>query len=300
MSENMRLSEFTYNWMACETTFFSRLNSLGLEVPWNNQDLAQSLDWDYYGNHSGSKIISPLASKLVHEEYQGDKVLQADRDMLYTIIYNKYIDNWNKLWDAMTAEYDPIENYSMLELGRDFNHNKMTYSGKEKDTLTKKGKETHAITKTGSETDTYKPQGTKTTKTTGGWTDTRSAFNDNTLKADTGRAYDSTDGVSEIESYSTGNNAYQEETKKEFDKREDKETITFGEPGVDRQDINTKTFEDREDNSYDRDFHHLTRSGNIGVTTSQQMIESEIELRKQNFFDLIYKDLDKVLTLMIY
>ena len=52
-----------------------------------------------------------------------------------------------------------------------------------------------------------------------------------------------------------------------------------------------------EDNTSSRD---LTRSGNIGVTTSQQMIESELELRKKNIYEIIYSDLDKLLFLDYY
>ena len=45
----------------------------------------------------------------------------------------------------------------------------------------------------------------------------------------------------------------------------------------------------------------LTRSGNIGVTTSQQMLESEIKLRAlYNMRDIIFTDVDKVLCLSIY
>lgn len=44
----------------------------------------------------------------------------------------------------------------------------------------------------------------------------------------------------------------------------------------------------------------LTRSGNIGVTTSQQMIESEIALWQWNFIDTLFNDVDKLLTLKIY
>lgn len=44
----------------------------------------------------------------------------------------------------------------------------------------------------------------------------------------------------------------------------------------------------------------LHRHGNIGVTTNQQMIESEIELRKKNFFEIVYSDVDSVLALKIY
>ena len=45
----------------------------------------------------------------------------------------------------------------------------------------------------------------------------------------------------------------------------------------------------------------LTRSGNIGVTTSQQMIESERKLWIWNFFhDVVFPDIDRALTLSIY
>lgn len=44
----------------------------------------------------------------------------------------------------------------------------------------------------------------------------------------------------------------------------------------------------------------LTRSGNIGVTTSQQMIQSERDLWLWRFFDQVFSDLDAVLTLPIY
>lgn len=45
----------------------------------------------------------------------------------------------------------------------------------------------------------------------------------------------------------------------------------------------------------------LTRHGNIGVTTSQQMLESEIVLReKHNFLEMIFRDIDSVLCLKVY
>lgn len=44
----------------------------------------------------------------------------------------------------------------------------------------------------------------------------------------------------------------------------------------------------------------LTRSGNIGVTTSQQMLNSEIELWQWNFFKMVFDDIDSILCLDIY
>lgn len=48
------------------------------------------------------------------------------------------------------------------------------------------------------------------------------------------------------------------------------------------------------------DTHHLTRKGNIGVTTSQQMIDSEIKLREYNFWLQVFRDIDSILCLKVY
>ena len=45
----------------------------------------------------------------------------------------------------------------------------------------------------------------------------------------------------------------------------------------------------------------LTRSGNIGVTTSQQMIEQERKIALYDYFrEVVFPDLDKALTVPIY
>lgn len=45
----------------------------------------------------------------------------------------------------------------------------------------------------------------------------------------------------------------------------------------------------------------ITRRGNIGVTTSQQMLQSEIDLWKNwDFITEFFKDLDSIITLKIY
>ena len=44
----------------------------------------------------------------------------------------------------------------------------------------------------------------------------------------------------------------------------------------------------------------LTREGNIGVTTSQQMLESELKLRRYDFVEALYKAFDDVLMQRVY
>ncbi len=48
---------------------------------------------------------------------------------------------------------------------------------------------------------------------------------------------------------------------------------------------NTQTIDNIEGNFNNAEIRKLSRSGNIGVTTSQRMIESEIELRKKSIAD---------------
>ena len=42
------------------------------------------------------------------------------------------------------------------------------------------------------------------------------------------------------------------------------------------------------------------RTGNIGVTTSQQMLQSEFEVRKYDFYNMMYDDIDSILCLKSY
>ena len=65
-------------------------------------------------------------------------------------------------------------------------------------------------------------------------------------------------------------------------------------------DTGTQTLLDGGSDTHTRNYE-LTRSGNIGVTTSQQMIQSERDLWVWNFFhEVVFPDIDRVLTLQIY
>ena len=65
-------------------------------------------------------------------------------------------------------------------------------------------------------------------------------------------------------------------------------------------DTGTQTTLDGGSDTHTRNYT-LTRSGNIGVTTSQQMIESERALWVWNFFrDVVFPDIDRVLTIQVY
>lgn len=58
---------------------------------------------------------------------------------------------------------------------------------------------------------------------------------------------------------------------------------------------------DNEETNKESGTRTLNRSGNIGVTTSQQMLQSEIDLRSNfNFINHLYDDVDSILCLLVY
>lgn len=84
----------------------------------------------------------------------------------------------------------------------------------------------------------------------------------------------------------------------------DKETIDISE-GTNYNSVNERTLDlkstsSETENTTGDTTRTLKRHGNIGVTTSQQMIESELELRKKFFFEIVFSDIDKYLTLAVY
>ena len=65
------------------------------------------LDFYYYGNHSGDKIISPLLERV--------DVTYRSRPIIAMSFWNIYGDTLIREWNNYVTEYDPIENYNMTE-----------------------------------------------------------------------------------------------------------------------------------------------------------------------------------------
>lgn len=193
-------------------------------VPWKSLDISISLDSDYNICHSGKKITSPLVDFFIDSET--GKIDSTSMVLLANVIYTKYGVKWNKQWETMFFEYDPISNYDMTEIMTD------------DETVHEFG---HGMQ------GAYTVDGTIENKKAG--------FNSSDYQKDTQNISQNSGTQSNVESGS-----------------------------------NTDTRN-----------YTLTRSGNIGVTTSQQMIESERQLWMWNFFDLVvYPDIDRVLTINMY
>lgn len=234
--------------------------------PWSQYITGNVLDMYYYGSHSGNKITSPLVDKLL----QGNDILtNDDLTNLASIVHKLFAKSWDRLWAVYNAEYNPIENYSMVETGTDadtVNYGKID---------TRNDNLQHG--KTGTETDTPNLTETRTPNTTTEIQQNIYAFNsDGSAPANT--TTENNRGNEQLQR--TGNNI------KEYD-IDETETGTV---------TNTQSGSDRTNRE-----HTLRRSGNIGVTTSQQMIQSEIDLWQWDFYhNVLFPDLDRVLTIQIY
>lgn len=73
----------------------------------------ESLALEYYGNHSGMKNISPLFYQLYMHTQEGMTEEKANK--LASIIFNKFVNKWNKLSTIYKIEYKPLEDYSIKE-----------------------------------------------------------------------------------------------------------------------------------------------------------------------------------------
>lgn len=245
---------------------FSALQAL--DVPWKDENISTSLDLEYHGNFSGDKYISPLLYKLLPDD---SSELSADTiTQIAQAIYNLNIRNWDKLWSTLTFNYDPIENYRMME--------QMT----DDETVTEYGK-------TRTRTDNLSQQ--RVDNLTHSKTGTESDERDRTdATANDIYGFNSSDASPADKSDVTVN-----------DDNTHTYAVTDTDTGTETT-TNTGTQADAETGSDTQTRNYtLTRSGNIGVTTSQQMIQSERDLWLWNFFyDIVFPDIDRILTIQIY
>ena len=268
--------------------------------------------------------LGDLFSEFTQQYYLSASSENPAADFIATLLrYWSFRKNdYYNMFKTLTANYDPIENYSMTERGSDG---------------TRRGKKTITDTPTGSETDATTYNGTKSTTATGtkntvvtpeGGTTTTETPSGTSAQVETETAgrktvattskttfdntatftpTEKTETTDEpLEGYERRNTTeyddYNVVTHEEHDEGSKTTTAeTFNGYGESESFNNygsstTKSFTGRKDTTEETyeelvsrlntditgaevTDHIFTRSGNIGVTTAQQMIESEIKMR---------------------
>lgn len=219
------------------------------------------------------------------------------------------INGFMKLYEALRGEYNPIENYNK--------HIESTMENKGKETTVESptGTETETYTPTGTETDTHTKAGTeKTTETPSGTeteTTTKTGTETNTHNAGVTGSHTTTlsktpyDSSSFLDAEKTVEQPYSDNDVQSFSDRSDTKNKTFTDRKTDtelsftnRQDTDTHSYTNRQDTTTKSFTNRKTETeksftnrideykyhewGNIGVTTSQQMIESQFPLTEKD------------------
>ena len=192
-----------------------------------NSDNYRDLDIEYYVGYSADKYIAPLTEKLLNHY---DSVDDANDDIA-KMIYRRFATKWKKIYDALMTQYNPLENYSMLE------------------------ERTPELT-------TEETENVNTEVTTNRETNASSKYKG--FNASDPVTITTTDGSEDV----TTSGASRDNETHKVTENTGKET--------------------------------LTRSGNIGVTSSQMMLEQEFKVRQYDFYKMIYNDIDSILCLSIY
>lgn len=157
-------------------------------VPWSEDTSITGalLDFEYNYNFSGDKLIAPAVNKNLGTD---GKITTEAFNNLCDVVWMMYGQKWARLWEVQTAEFDPIENYSMTEK-EETKYGKIdTNSGTDStlrtgtDTNTESG--TNTLLMTGTDThalsgkDTVKNTGTDNVVTTGSQTNVKSGSQSN-------------------------------------------------------------------------------------------------------------------------
>ena len=215
----------------------------------------------------------------------------------------KQIDVWNRLYQSTQYEYNPIENYNRYETGSENGTGSTTHSGTDTSTeaITHGGSDgrTEAVMHGGSDgrteavmhggTDTVTGADTKSHYVAGYDAPTPTAQDDGLFKqtrdtdsAETSTTYGRTENLQETKNYGSTENV--QETKNYGETVSKTGGVTHGESIA----------------TTNQGGHTLHAHGNIGVTTTQQLIREQREIDLFNLYDIITEDFKMKFCILVY
>lgn len=272
-----------------------------LDVPWKTEDISSQLDLYYLANTSGEKQISNIVKLLI--DTVTHKLSNESITILSDTLYVLYHKKWEKLYNLYSLEYNPISNYDMTE---EMSNDITTHAINEGTTrvLDSDGSVTHGKTDTITNNLTNTLVHGKTDTVTNNLTDTENGSKETVKEVS---AFNSTDYVpsEDVNETITNHTNVKTGTQATATTGTDTETNTGTQAtattGTDTDTKDETETVGRSGLNTDTRNYTLTRSGNIGVTTSQQMIESEKKLWQWDFFnEVVFPDIDHALTIPYY
>ena len=292
MTERKTLLETVTDGNVAEHGIFKYLQSRATDSPKYLQGDMSVLNYGYYYSHSGDKYISPLVTRIMgSDDTLSDDKSNTLADMLLKICR----PNWDKVYEALSVDYSPIENtdayitHNTSTTRKSSGTSNLTDSGTDNhmhsgsDTRTNTGTDTHAL----SGTDTTKDTGTDTITKTGTeknegkvdetdyhhsyTTDTESNPGGTSTTQNQAYGFNSTDPSNDTKSVTTVNQTLTTvhrtvsvKTDKDGKPVKDENGEEIKEPGKNSDDIDRKTSDTTTYNTIDTDTKNLTESTEYG------------------------------------
>lgn len=263
----------------------------------------------------------------------------ADLEVLYpswTFMYRaisswskKQLPTWTRIYNLSQAQYDPLENYNRTEAVTETREGEQAHTGN--DVVAMSGSDTDTSKTTGS--DTHQTTGTDTEETIRDNSETSTGTNSTVVASDATDTHTGSDVTTEQktafdantfadtrkttlqhgETISNDTNSTTTGNASATINTDDDETVTTTHNTTVTDNHNTTVTDTHQRGTSETTTHGLkvsqdetfTRNvhmyGNIGVTTSQQMAEQEIELSpKLNIFNIIVEEFKERFCLQVY
>ena len=301
MTDYKRLNDVYSGWLT--SGIFSDLQNF--DVPWKDKNINHDLDIAYHGNRSGDKIVSVIIDKMLNDD---GTISQDNRNKIASALFTVYGENWIKLWNTTTQEYNLLDNTDAYITETTNTEQNTNSSNNGTDTGTVTYKQTGTDTTTGTGTVSHTTTGDDTTKqtgtvTTGGQstessTDASSIYGFNSASASNAdsQSRNGTTDVNQTETRDTTDKVSHNTTDTET--RDTTDTVEHDTTNTETRDL--KTGQSGTEKITGTITHETHKHGNIGVTTNQQMLEAERKLWNWYFYTYVFTDIDKFLTISVY
>ena len=258
--------------------------------PAYGSDILVAMDNEYFYNHSGLKKVSALVQHLY--DNTADVAKQDFYKTLISktvpILHMRFLAKWERLLETISVEFDFINPYEMKINEKTTDEMDST---KNDETSTSKGNSgQHSETR--DHTDNSERNGTINITENETFEDSKDGTSNHQVYG-----YNSNEGVDDSsEKYADNDNSTRQNTTGNTNSdtldRTEKHTIE----SIDTQKetgsrTNTETY--HRSNPTTRE---LTRTGNIGNTTRQELVAQQREMLQWQLWNVIFDDIDTVLT----
>lgn len=327
--KNLTLNDVYNGWLDPQEGggVFSSLQSQG--PPWYTIDITQGaqLDLVYHGVISGDKFAAPILYKFLDTD---GHITQVGKTRIASALMTRYTDKWEHLWDLYHTAYDPLSNYKIEESGSDT----VTESGETSHTRTPALQKivTHPI-KTVESSETRTPDLTEETvtdetigtdfdateDTTHGHTiGTQEAISDTVNNSRYG--FNSAEAVPTETSVETrsdtktethsGKDTVETDSSETIDRdgtvtktntgtEEVETTVTETYTGIDQtEETGTDTTEGETSSTRETEYGHI-KAGTL-YQVPANMMDADRAFWLEDYFAIIFDDIDAFLTLSIY